>query len=155
MKASDWIAIIAIVVSVIATLVSIILPIYFSKKQQNEDLKRTHASLVFDKYLLEKLPKLLSKLFDNDLNNELTTIDNAETCDEISEILMDIKNISILYYIINSIDIYNDLKTLIIKADECLVSIPDENIDDPSSIVDEFKDTTSQIYKLIYNSIIL
>lgn len=68
---------------------------------------------------------------------------------------MDIKNISILYYIVNSIDIYNDLKTLIIKADECLVRIPDENIDDPSSIVDEFKDTTSQIYKLIYNSIIL
>lgn len=155
MNTTDKIAIAAIIVSVIATLCSIILPYYFSKKQQNQELKRSHISLLFDKYLLEKLPILLSRLFDSALNNELSTDENIITCDEISEILIDIKNLAILYYIVNNIDVYNEIRTLIIRADECLVSIPNENNDDSVSIVDEFKNATSQIYKLIYDNNIL
>lgn len=155
MNTTDKIAIAAIIVSVIATLCSIILPYYFSKKQQNQELKRSHISLVFDKYLLEKLPILLSRLFDSALNNELSTDENIITCDEISEILIDIKNLAILYYIVNNIDVYNEIRTLIIRADECLVSIPNENNNDSVSIVDEFKNATSQIYKLIYDNNIL
>lgn len=155
MDTSDQIAVIAIVVSIVATLFSIFLPYFLSKKQQTENLKQDHISLVFDKYFLEDLPALLSELFESDLNNELATDDNIITCDKISEILINIKNIAILYYIVNNIDIYNEIKTLIIKADECLVNIPNENIDDPNHIVDEFKDITSQLYKLIYNNNIL
>lgn len=155
MNTTDKIAIAAIIVSVIATLCSIILPYYFSKKQQNQEIKRSHISLVFDKYLLEKLPILLSRLFDSALNNELSTDENVITCDEISEILIDIKNLAILYYIVNNIDVYNEIRTLIIRADECLVSIPNENNNDSVSIVDEFKNATSQIYKLIYDNNIL
>lgn len=155
MNTTDKIAIAAIIVSVIATLCSIILPYCFSKKQQNQELKRSHISLLFDKYLLEKLPILLSRLFDSALNNELSTDENIITCDEISEILIDIKNLAILYYIVNNIDVYNEIRTLIIRADECLVSIPNENNDDSVSIVDEFKNATSQIYKLIYDNNIL
>ena len=155
MEVSDTISVIAIIVSLIATFLSIFLPYFLSKKLQNEILKQDHISLVFDGYFLKDLPILLSKLFENDLNNELATDDNARTCDKISEILLKIKNIAILYYVVNNVDIYDEIKTLILKADECLVRIPDENINDPSSIVDEFKDITSQLYKLVYDNSIL
>lgn len=138
--------------SIIATIFSIFLPNYFVNQQRKKDNRYNHISLIFDHLLLEELPVFLSNLFECDLNQKLSTTESQANCDEISNILIKVKNISIIYYIGDNMDSHKELKELILNADELLTCIPDNNCKDPSLQVDLFKKYITDIYKLIYDN---
>lgn len=150
MELSDIISIIAIFVSIIATGLSIYLPYYLSNKQNNKEMKNNHISFVFDNYMFEKLPKLLSAMFSSNVRDDYCSPENINRCNDISNLLIQIGELSILYYLANENDTYYEIKRIIVDADECLTRIPDENTTDVYLLIDEFKDCIQKLYQLIF-----
>lgn len=155
MITSDIIAIIAIVVSIFSTMLSIFLPNHYANKQKNTENRYNHRAIIFDHILLEEFPVFLSKLLNDLSNNNISSESSINNCNQISDLLIKIKDISIIYYFSEEDKMYQKLSELIMQADDKLIIIPDKRCHNPHEEIQNFKKLIGNIYNIIYNNSVI
>lgn len=133
-------------ISLISLSISIIVAVWTFINERNTQKKEkefAHRSLVFDDILLQKVPELLSKFLED--------TSNIEICDNLSSLFVNVKKMSVIYYIGNKMDDYYKLRNLIILIDENLINISScDNTSDKVDISDQIIKNIKDVYEIIY-----